>query len=169
MSSGKKIHGNIRIRTELIPGDAGAIVRMHALIYHKEHGYKAAFEYYVMKGLLEFISRYNPEKDGIWIAEDGDKIVGSIFLMHRNERTAQLRYFLVDPEYRSCGLGTKLSEMFVDRLREVGYRHAYLWTTSDLDIATRMYSRMGFVLTESRRSTAFGKEVIEQRYDWAKI
>lgn len=169
MPSGRVIHANIRIRTQMIPGDAGAIVRMHALIYHKEFGYQAAFEHFIMKGLLEFISRYNPQKDGVWIAEDNDKIVGSIILMHRNERTAQLRYFLVDPEYRETGLGTKLSELFMDRLRAVGYRHAYLWTTSDLSIATRMYSRMGFVLTESRKSNAFGKEVIEQRYDWARI
>ena len=51
--------------------------------------------------------------------------------MDRGE-VAQLRYFLIEPQYRSIGLGTKLMTLFMDFLQQYGYRGAYLWTTHEL-------------------------------------
>jgi peptidyl-dipeptidase Dcp len=86
--------------------------------------------------------------------------------MHREENTAQLRYFLIDPEYRGIGLGKRLMDLYMDSLHECGYKSSYLWTTNELDAATSLYKRYGFVLTEEKESIAFGKMLKEQRYDF---
>ena len=48
------------------------------------------------------------------------------------EESAQLRYFLIEPDYRGIGLGSKLLNMYMDFLRECGYKKSYLWTTHEL-------------------------------------
>ncbi len=70
-----------------------------------------------------------------------------ILLMYRSE-TAQFRYFLIELEYRSIGLGLNLINLFADFLNECGYRGCYLWTTNELVAAASLYKQVGFKLTE---------------------
>lgn len=89
--------------------------------------------------------------------------------MHRENNAAQLRYFILLPEYRGLGLGKKLIELYMEFLKEKTYSSSYLWTTHELDAAASLYKRYGFVLTEEKPSTAFGKELKEHRYEWEDI
>jgi GNAT superfamily N-acetyltransferase len=155
---------DISIRTELRPGDIGYVIYMHGHLYKKEYNYGIQFESYVAKGLCEFWEKYNPERNRVWVCEHGDRMIGFLLLMDR-EKAAQLRYFLVQPEYRGIGLGSKLMSLYINFLRECGYRESYLWTTHELSTAALLYKRVGFKLTEEKESTAFGKLLREQRYD----
>ena len=85
--------------------------------------------------------------------------------MHRNKNAAQLRYFLIVPEYRGIGLGKKLMSLYMDLLYKRGYSSSYLWTINELYAALLLYKRHGFTLPEEIESTAFVKPVKEQRYD----
>jgi peptidyl-dipeptidase Dcp len=91
-------------------------------------------------------------------------MIGFLLLMDRGS-AAQLRYFLIEPEYRGIGLGAKLLSLYMDFLHQCKYKSSYLWTTHELDTASFLYKRLGFTLTEEKESTAFGKPVREQRYD----
>jgi GNAT superfamily N-acetyltransferase len=155
---------DISIRTDLHPGDIGYVIYMHGALYSKEYNYGLQFESYVAKGLCEFYEKYNPERSRIWACEHNDRMIGSLLLMARGD-AAQLRYFLVQPEYRGIGLGTKLLNLYMDFLRQCGYKDSYLWTTHELEAAAFLYKRLGFKLTEEKESTAFGKLLREQRYD----
>lgn len=155
---------DISIRTELRPGDIGYVIYMHGDLYKKEYGYGIPFETYVAKGLCEFFEKYNPQRDRVWVCEHKDRMVGFLLLMDRGN-AAQLRYFLIQPEYRGIGLGSKLMSLYMDFLQECGYRGSYLWTTHELGTAAFLYKRVGFKLTEEKESTAFGKPLREQRYD----
>jgi len=155
---------DIIIRTTLQPGDIGYITYLHGYLYKKEYNYEVQFEMYVAEGLCEFFHRYDPQKDGVWIAEHKNRIVGFILLMHRNN-AAQLRYFIIEPAYRGIGLGKKLMELYMDFLQQHGYTSSYLWTTSELPTAAALYRRYGFELTEEKPSAAFGKPVVEQKYE----
>lgn len=155
---------SISIRNDLRPGDIGQITHLHGLLYHREYGYSISFESYVGAGLHEFEQQYDPRLDRVWIAEDGDKMVGFLLLMHRGE-AAQLRFFLILPEYRGFGLGKLLMERYMEFLFQCGYRRSYLWTTDELPAAASLYTRHGFALTEDRPSTAFGKFLHEQKYE----
>jgi GNAT superfamily N-acetyltransferase len=155
---------NISIRTELRPGDIGYITYMHGALYSREYSYGLQFESYVVKGLCEFYEKYNPERSRIWACEHKDRMIGFLLLMDRGN-AAQLRYFLIDPEYRGIGLGAKLMNLYMEFLRDCGYKESYLWTTHELYAAASLYKRLGFQLTEEKESTAFGKPLREQRYD----
>jgi len=155
----------VTIRTDLRPGDLGYVIHLHGRLYKEEQNFGIGFEAYVAQGLAEFYKQYDPEKDRVWICEQGDKMVGFLALMHRGDQTAQLRYFLLLPECRGLGLGKRLMESFMNYLREKGYRHCYLWTTSEQETAIALYKRYGFVRTEEKASSTFGKQLYEQKYE----
>ena len=155
---------DISIRTQLQPGDIGYVTYMHGALYSKEYNYGLQFESYVAKGLCEFYEKYEPRRNRIWACEYDHRMIGFLLLMDRG-KAAQLRYFLIEPEYRGIGLGSRLMNLYMDFLRECGYKESYLWTTHELSTAAFLYKRLGFKLTEEKASTAFGKPLTEQRYD----
>jgi peptidyl-dipeptidase Dcp len=156
---------DVRVRSDFQPGDLGYVIHLHGRLYGIEYNYGVAFEMYVAEGLAEFYAQYDQQKDRVWMCEHGERIVGFLLLMHRDHDAAQLRYFLIDPEYRGIGLGKRLMDLYMDFLNDCGYKSSYLWTTSELDAAASLYKRYGFILTEEKESTAFGKTLKEQRYD----
>jgi len=158
--------GGVTIRTTLLPGDLGYVAYLHGLIYTAENDFGLGFEGYVLKGLGEFALGYDPGKDRVWVCEDGGRMVGFLLGMKREEGVAQLRYFILLPEYRGCGLGKRLMGLFMEWLNESGYRKAYLWTTHEQGTAAALYLRYGFRLTEERETAGFGKVLVERRFDF---
>jgi ribosomal protein S18 acetylase RimI-like enzyme len=155
----------IDIRTELKEGDIGYVTFLHGILYKKEYNYSISFESYVAAGLHEFYQQFNALRDRAWICEHHETIIGFLLLMHRENNAAQLRYFILKPEYRGIGLGKKLMSLYMDFLKKCGYTSSYLWTTNELTAASHLYTQHGFRLTEEKESTAFGKPLKEQRYD----
>lgn len=155
---------DISIRTSLLPGDIGYTTYLHGQLYQKEYSYGVSFEAYVAKGLHEFYENYDPKNNRVWVCEHQEKRIGFLYLMNRGD-SAQLRYFIIEPEYRSIGLGKKLMTLYMDFLKSCGYKKSYLLTTSELHAAAALYKKHGFKLTEEEDSTAFGKPVTEQRYE----
>lgn len=156
---------NITIRTELQPGDIGYITYLHGSLYKKEYNYGIPFEIYVAEGLCEFYRNFQPDRNAVWICEHESRIVGFLLLMDRGE-AAQLRYFILEPDYRGIGLGAKLMELYMQFLKKRGFTSSYLWTTDELPTAIHLYTKFGFKLTEEKPSTSFGKAVVERRYEW---
>jgi len=155
---------DIQIRTALKPGDIGYVIYLHGHLYKKEVNYGIEFETYVASGLAEFYQQYDEQKDRVWVCEHQDKIVGFLLLMHRGE-AAQLRYFILEPAYRGIGLGNKLLSLYIDFLKEKNYKSSYLLTTDELPASAHLYKKFGFRLTDEKRSNAFGKAVVQQRYE----
>ena len=155
----------ISIRTELRPGDIGALIQMHGVIYSRECQFGIGFETYVAKGLCEFYDQYDPARSRVWICEHNAGIIASLVLLERGD-VAQLRYFLLAPEYRGIGLGSKLLGLYIEFLKGSGYRGSYLWTVDILPAAASLYRRFGFCLTsEKETGDFFGRSLKEQRYD----
>lgn len=156
---------DITIRTELKPGDMGYVIYMHGKLYKEEYDYGLGFESYVAQGLHEFYEQYDSTKDRVWICEHENNIIGFMVLMHRPDNTAQLRYFLLHPDYRGIGLGKKLMQSYMENLKACKYNSSFLVTTKELSAAASLYMRNGFKLVAEKPSNAFGKPVIEQRYE----
>ncbi len=148
---------DITIRTDLRPGDIGFVTYLHGDLYKKEYNYGIAFEYYVSIGLNEFYQHYDPSTNRVWMGEHRGNRIGFVLLMNRGE-AAQLRYFIIHPDYRGIGLGNKFMQLYMEFLKECK-------TTHELDAAAHLYTKHGFVLTEAKESDAFGKKVMQNRYE----
>jgi ribosomal protein S18 acetylase RimI-like enzyme len=157
---------DLTVRSEIRPGDLGHTIWLHGTLYHKEYQYGPSFESYVAGGLSEFYLQYDPEKDRVWICEHDNTIIGFLLIMHRSFQIAQLRFFIILPEYRGLGLGKLLMDRFMQFLKDANYEGAFLWTTNEQSRAASLYRRYGFRLTEQKESTVFGKALMEQRYDF---
>lgn len=153
----------ISLRTDLRPGDLGAIVHMHGVLYAREYGFNATFEAYVAEPMAEFV-RKRTDRDRIWIAERAGRIVGSIAIVGASQNEAQLRWFLVDPSARGAGLGKRLLNEAIAFCRSHGYTSVFLFTVSILKAAAHLYRAAGFECVEQRASRRWGVEVTEEKY-----
>ena len=155
---------HVKIRWDLRPGDIGSVVSLHGVLYSQEYGYDHTFEAYVAAGAAEFAQAYDPHTDRLWTAEAGGQTVGSIAIVKRSESEAQLRWFLIHPNWRGLGLGQILLQKALQFSRECGYRGIFLWTVSYLTIATHLYKSAGFKKTEEKTSRLWGQMITEELY-----
>lgn len=154
-----------RIRSSLKPGDIGWIVHLHGILYAKEYGWNHTFDAYVADGLAKFAASFHAEKDRLWIAEKGEKIVGFIAIAGHSEKEAQLRWFLVHPTERGHGLGRTLLSNALDFCRQRRFRSVFLWTVGDLKVAAHLYRSVGFHKTEEKTHHIWGKALTEEKYE----
>jgi len=160
------MNGNqsIFIRSNLKPDDIKEIISLHRLLYAQEYGFDKTFEQYVAKHLHEFAKSYT-HRENIWIVEHRNRIQGCIAIVQNNETAAQLRWFLVHPHLRGKGLGKKLITDAIQFARENGYASIFLWTVNLLERANKIYTTLGFQLTDEKAHTIWGQYLIEQRYE----
>ncbi|HWR44134.1 helix-turn-helix domain-containing GNAT family N-acetyltransferase [Sporomusa sp.] len=146
------------------PGDVGYIAYRHGVLYALEHGLDTqVFEKYVLESLVKYLD--NPLAGKIFIAECCGTIAGFIGIVETSPTTAQLRWFLIEPEFRGDGLGRKLVATVMEYCRQQNYKHVFLWTFKGLDAARRLYEDFGFKLTEEKENNSWKNQMIEQRWD----
>jgi ribosomal protein S18 acetylase RimI-like enzyme len=156
--------GPITLRTDLRPGDLGAVVSLHGALYARERGFGPTFEAYVAGPLADFVLAAS-ERQRLWLAEQDGRLVGCIAIVAAGPRTAQLRWFLVDPTCRGVGLGRRLLDEALAFCRAIGYEVVVLWTESALAAAARLYQSVGFRKVEEKAGLLGGVEVVEEKYE----
>ena len=150
------------IRT-LRPGESGYIAYRHCVLYEKEYGLGGTFESYVMDALTKYLDE-KPEGE-VWAAENNGQIVGSIAAVSTEEGIAQLRWFLIEPEYRGSGLGRHLLTTAMEYCKHKNFKQVYLWTFQDLKAARHLYKSFGFSITEQAESDTWKSGIVEERWD----
>lgn len=155
------------LRTGPIPGAIGRIVDLHARYYHRLAGFGLAFETKVARELCDFCERFDAQRDGMWLAMDGEVIEAAITIdgLHGRDGGAHLRWFIASDRARGSGVGGALMRQAMQFCEAQDYRHVYLWTFEGLDAARSLYERYGFQLVHQSRGTQWGTEVNEQRFD----
>jgi N-acetylglutamate synthase-like GNAT family acetyltransferase len=81
----------------------------------------------------------------IWVAVDGDSIVGTVSGLPEPERF-YIRSMAIKPMAQRAGVGQGLLETLESHARESGFGKLYLYTTFVLPGARLLYEKNGFVV-----------------------
>ena len=178
--------GTWTLRSERRTGDLAWLLAAHAGLA-REYGFDASFEAYVAQPMSTCLLAHSPHEQ-IWIAEREGRSVGSIAIVQADFvsdhaikvqkftgqpipvavpvklETAQLRWFLVQPEARGEGLGKLLLQQAIDFSRVAGYHRIILWTVSQLEAAAHLYRATGFKKVQEIPARRWGVDVIEEQY-----
>ncbi|NLF26273.1 MAG: GNAT family N-acetyltransferase [Clostridiales bacterium] len=147
------------------PGDPSLVSHLQMRLYWKRYGFKAIFEYYLTRGMAEFLK--DPSGGQLWVAEKGGAIVGSIAVVKLREDSAQLRWFAVDDRAQGMGIGSALFDVAMKFCGDRGYAHIELWTADILHAARHLYQKRGFVPTETKENTEWTDHVLlEEKWEY---
>ncbi len=147
------------------PGDLGWVVHRHGALYAQEYGWDERFEALVAEIVAEFVKNYDAKRERCWIAERKGEIVGSVFLVKKNDVTAKLRLLYVEPTARGLGIGKRLVDECVRFAEQVGYQKITLWTQSCLTAARGIYEKAGFQIVARNNNKSFGKELVAETWE----
>jgi ribosomal protein S18 acetylase RimI-like enzyme len=155
--------------TGYVPGALGRITELHGTYYHTHWDLGLYFEAKVATELAAFLNRFDAVCDGLWLARDGEKIVGAVVIDGHDAvgEGARLRWFIIDPAYQGYGIGNQLMDAAMNFCQQVGFRRVYLTTFSGLTAARHLYEKHGFVLCrEEDGSHLTGKaSLVEQVFE----
>ncbi|MGH8862819.1 MAG: GNAT family N-acetyltransferase [Jatrophihabitantaceae bacterium] len=158
-------HDAVVIRELGQPGDLGWVVMAHGEVYADEFGWNTDFEALVARIVADYAASHDCAREHAWIATLNGRRVGCVFLVLKDEGTAQLRILLVHPDGRGHQLGRELVDTCIVFARGAGYRRMVLWTNEPLTAARSIYLAAGFRLTGQDTHGSFGVDLVGQNYE----
>lgn len=110
-----------------------------------EHGFASAVGG-LERDLAEAHERYAGERAGLWVAELGGEIVGTVAIRPKEGGTCELKRLYLRSDQRGRGLGQALYEHAERFARDAGYDAIWLDSSRRFARAHVLYERNGFVL-----------------------
>jgi DNA-binding MarR family transcriptional regulator/GNAT superfamily N-acetyltransferase len=151
------------------PGDFGWVVQRHGALYAEEYGWDEHFEALVASIVARFVDHCDPERERCWIAVRHGELspdpVGCVFLVKASRRVAKLRLFLVEPDSRGLGIGSRMVDELIAFARATGYHTIRLWTQSVLLAARHIYAKAGFKLIAEEPHHSFGHDLVAEIWE----
>jgi GNAT superfamily N-acetyltransferase len=153
--------------TGYFPGVIGKITDLHATYYYENWNLDASFETQVGRELSEFISEFEENRDGFWVATVAGEFAGSVAVdgRHTSQQGARLRWLIVAPSLQGRGIGGVLIKEAIEFCKRVGYKKVYLWTFKGLEAARLLYERAGFRHCEEHNVDQWGRRLTEQMFE----
>ena len=139
------------------------VLHMHGMLYLKENNFDISVESQVAKDLSCLA---DSPRNNLWVAVDGDKVIGSVGVIDRGNDIAQGHWFLLYPEYRGCGIAEKLLEEAATWCKRHGFKEVFLHTSSTQLAARKWYAKYGFTLSSSTPTKTFGVDIDAEK--WVK-
>jgi len=154
--------------TGYVPGTLGRVTELHGTYYAANWELPFYFEAKVATELAEFLKRFDPAHDGLWLARANGQTIGSIFIDGSDAagQGARLRWFIIAPEYHGRGIGSRLMHEAMSFCQRMEFKKVYLTTFAGLDAARHLYDKAGFRLThEEHGEHLAGRPLTEQRLE----
>ncbi len=87
----------------------------------------------------------HPQLHGLWVAVDADQVLGFCALLVQGEES-ELEPIIVDPNYRSRGIGALLARQAISESRRLGVKYVNVRPVARNLEAIRFFHREGFQL-----------------------
>lgn len=148
-----------------VQSDIEYVISRHKTLYYAERHLSGAFFAYVDDIVYQFAANFNAATDFLDILECNGVPAGSIAVAGADEKTAQLRFFMLEPEMRRRGYGNLLIERALDFCRQKGYRKVFLLTITAQVVARHIYETHNFHKVWERDKTEWGEGVVEEQWE----
>ena len=153
------------------PGSIGFLIGEHGRYYARDWGFDAQFETKIAAGLGDFMARYTPTRDRLFLALDHETILGGLVIdghypLHpyiTNPESVRLRWFILSDGARGRGVGAMLMRAAMAHVDALGVT-CMLGTFAGLDAARHLYEQHGFMLTSELDGASWGVRVREQEF-----
>lgn len=150
----------------LTQDDRDWLVDQHRILYARDEGFDDTFATLVAEIIDTFLATHDPAVERAWIAEQDGLRLGSVFCVKLDEKTAQLRLFLLVPEARGKGLGKSLLRNCMAYAKDKGYSGMRLWTHRSHEAACRLYQDFGWQCIDAKPDRHFGQDVVVETYTY---
>ncbi len=145
--------------------DIEYVISRHKTLYYAERHLSGTFSAYVDRIVYDFVDRFDPETDCLNILECNGIPAGSIAIRKAGEDTAQLRFFMLEPELRQRGYGNRLMDLALDFCRSRNYKTVFLLTITAQVIARHVYETHGFCKISDTDKSEWGEGVVEEYWE----
>lgn len=145
--------------------DIEYVISRHKTLYYAERHLSGSFSAYVDEIVYDFADRFDPATDCLNILECNGVPAGSIAIKKAGEATAQLRFFMLEPEMRRRGYGNRLMDLALAFCRSKGYKTVFLLTITAQVIARHVYETHGFHKISSNDKPEWGAGVVEECWE----
>ncbi|MBQ2867907.1 MAG: MarR family transcriptional regulator [Firmicutes bacterium] len=145
--------------------DIEYVISRHKTLYYAERHLSGTFSSYVDEIVYRFVEQFDPKTDCLKILECNGVPAGSIAIARADDDTAQLRFFMLEPEMRQRGYGNRLMNMALDFCRQKGYKKVFLLTITAQVVARHVYETHGFYKTGAYDKSEWGTGVVEERWE----
>lgn len=105
------------------------------------------------------------EKKVVLVAYIGDKIVGSLRLELRDDNTAYLSRFGVEPDCQNLGIGKSLMNIVDNLMREHHIKQLQLHTASQIGPLIRFYYGRGFYVDSTSKDRGYIRALLCKDYE----
>jgi GNAT superfamily N-acetyltransferase len=155
------MHTPLTIR-DLLPRESDALGHLMVQVYSGLEGFPTPSEQPHYYELLANIGQF-AERPGarvlVAVAGDGALAGGVVYFGDMTQygsggiattipNASGIRLLGVDPRFRGAGVGKALTNACIQLARDAGHREVILHTTAPMQVAWKMYERLGFVRAE---------------------
>lgn len=132
---------------EITPADDEAIARI-IRVNLKARGLDIPGTVY-FDTILDHLSDFylNTPQSFYYILQEDEEVIGGVGLsvFEGIENTAELQKLYLSDEVKGRGLGKDLISHIENKAREMGFKKMYLETHTNLDIAIKLYEKVGYI------------------------
>ena len=154
-----------RVVQGYIPAALADSMALQAHYYARAHGFGACFEAGRLRDAGEFLGRYDPTRDGVWLLVGDGRVQGTLVIDGGKPLgVGHLRWFIVDDAMRGRGFGRRMMQLAME-FCDARFDLVFLTTFAGLDAARGLYEAFGFVLVEQANGATWGRVVTEQRFE----
>ncbi len=96
------------------------------------------------QGFDEEMAKFPATYSAVYVALEGDTIIGTIALKHHTNERCEMKRLYVKPGAQKAGAGLALCNALIHEARTVGYKEMVLDTLKRLESALSLYQKIGF-------------------------